>query len=106
MCIRDSYKRRWQIELLFKRIKQNYPLRNFLGDNVNAIKIQAWCALIADLLLNIVKSRVKKNWSFSGIASMISIHLMSYIRIMNFLDDPDKFIINNIVVKPRPPTLF
>ena len=48
------YKRRWQIELLFKRIKQNYPLRNFLGDNVNAIKIQAWCALIADLLLNIV----------------------------------------------------
>ena len=100
------YKRRWQIELLFKRIKQNYPLRNFLGDNVNAIKIQAWCALIADLLLNIVKSRVKKNWSFSGIASMIRIHLMSYIRIMNFLDDPDKFIINNIVVKPRPPTLF
>jgi len=100
------YKRRWQIELLFKRIKQNYPLRNFLGDNVNAIKIQAWCALIADLLLNIVKSRVKKNWSFSGIASMIRIHLMSYIRIMNFLDDPDRFIINNVVVKPRPPTLF
>ena len=100
------YKRRWQIELLFKRIKQNYPLRNFLGDNENAIKIQAWCALIADLILKIVKSKIKRSWSFSGLSSMIRIHLMSYIRIMNFLDNPDKFVINNIAIQPRPPTLF
>jgi len=100
------YKRRWQIELLFKRIKQNYPLRNFLGDNENAIKIQAWCALIADLILKVVKSKVKKNWSFSGLASMIRIHLMSYIKVMNFLDNPDKFVINTITIAPRPPTLF
>jgi hypothetical protein len=100
------YKRRWQIELLFKRIKQNYPLRHFLGDNENAIKIQAWCALIADLILKIVKSKVKRNWSFSGLASMIRIHLMSYIKVMNFLDNPDKFIINTIINAPRPPTLF
>ena len=64
------YKRRWQIELLFKRIKQNYPLRHFLGDNENAIKIQAWCALIADLIIKIVQSKIKRNWSFSGITSM------------------------------------
>lgn len=100
------YKRRWQIELLFKRVKQNYPLRNFLGDNDNAIKIQAWSALIADLILKIVKSKVKRNWSFSGLASMIRIHLMSYLKIMNFLDNPDKFVINSIITSPRPPTLF
>ena len=34
------YKIRWQIELLFKQLKQNFPLRYFLGDNENAIKIQ------------------------------------------------------------------
>jgi len=100
------YKRRWQIELLFKRMKQNYPLRNFLGDNENAIKIQTWCALIADLILKIVKAKLKRNWSFSGLSSMVRIHLMSYVKMMKFLSDPDKFIINNIESKARPPTLF
>jgi len=100
------YKQRWQIELLFKRVKQNYPLRSFLGDNENAIKIQVWCALIADLILNIIKSKVKRKWSFSGMASMIRIHLMSYIKLIKFLDNPDKFLITNINVCPRPPTLF
>ncbi len=33
------YKLRWQIELLFKQLKQNFPLKYFLGDNENAIKI-------------------------------------------------------------------
>lgn len=100
------YKRRWQIELLFKRIKQNFQLNNFLGDNANAIKIHVWCTLIADLLIKIIKAKVKRNWSFSGISSMIRIHLMSYIKLIKFLSDPDKYIINNIAVAPRPPTLF
>lgn len=100
------YKRRWQIELLFKRVKQNYPLSNFLGDNANAIKIQVWCALIADLIIKIIKSKVKRNWSFSGVASMIRIHLMSYVKLFQFLENPDKYVINNIVERPRPPTLF
>ena len=50
------YKIRWQIELLFKQLKQNFPLCYFPGDNENAIKIQIRCALIANLLLNIIMS--------------------------------------------------
>jgi IS4 transposase len=34
------YKLKWQIELLFKQLKQNFPLKHFLGDNKNTIKIQ------------------------------------------------------------------
>ena len=48
------YKLRWQIELLFKQLKQNFPLKYFLGDNENAIKIQIYCALIANLLMIIL----------------------------------------------------
>ena len=33
-------KKRWQIELLLKQLKQNFPLKYFLGDNENAIIIQ------------------------------------------------------------------
>src|SRR5436190_7700311 len=52
------YAKRWNIELLFKRLKQNMPLQYFLGDNKNAIQIQIWCALIADLLLNVIRKQV------------------------------------------------
>lgn len=31
--IADIYKHRWQIETMFKRLKQNFPLKYFLGDN-------------------------------------------------------------------------
>ncbi len=43
------YKKRWQIELLFKQLKQNFPLKYFLGDNENAIEIQIWAAMLANL---------------------------------------------------------
>ena len=60
------YKKRWQIELLFKQLKQNFPLKCFLGDNENAIEIQIWTAMLANLLITLVKSRVKRCWAFSN----------------------------------------
>lgn len=91
--IANIYKKRWQIECLFKRLKQNYPLKYFLGDNENAIKIQIWCALITDLLIKIVKDKVKRKWSFSNIAGMIRLHLMTYIHLIRFLQNPEKALI-------------
>jgi hypothetical protein len=95
LTIAGIYKKRWQIELLFKRIKQNYPLRFFLGESENAIKIQIWCAFIADLLIKIIQDKVKvKKWAFANIAGMIRQHLMTYIDIIKFLSDPDKALLN------------
>jgi len=36
-------RKRWRIELLFKQLKQNFPVKYFLGDIGNAIQIQIWC---------------------------------------------------------------
>ena len=90
--IADLYKKRWQIEILFKRVKQNFPLKYFLGDNENAIKIQIWCAFIADLLIKIkiVQGQLKRKWAFSNLSSIIRLHLMSYIDLYRFLNNPDK----------------
>lgn len=88
--IADLYKRRWKIELLFKRLKQNMPLKYFLGDNQNAIKIQIWCALIADLLLQVVQSLVKRKWAFSNIVSIIRLHLFNYLNLFSFLENPEQ----------------
>lgn len=52
----NIYRRRWQIESLFKQIKQNFPLRYFYGESANAIKIQIWVTLIANLLLSLLQS--------------------------------------------------
>jgi putative transposase len=47
------YKGRWQIELLFRWIKQHLDIRKFLGSNDNAIRLQVLAAMIAYLLLRI-----------------------------------------------------
>lgn len=47
------YKGRWQIELLFRWIKQHLDIRKFLGTNENAIRLQVLAAMIAYLLLRI-----------------------------------------------------
>lgn len=83
------YKKRWQIELLFKQLKQNFPLKYFLGDNENAIEIQIWAALLANLLLTLIKSRLNRSWSFSNMMSVIRQQLMNYINIYSFLEDPE-----------------
>jgi putative transposase len=49
------YKRRWQIELLFRWIKQHLNLRKFMGKNDNAIRLQILAAMIAYLLLRIAQ---------------------------------------------------
>lgn len=84
------YKLRWQIELLFKQLKQNFPLKYFLGDNENAIKIQIYCALIANLLMTVIQKTLKKSWAFSNLVSFCKIHLFNYIHLLLFLEDPDK----------------
>ena len=90
LTIASLYKKRWQIELIIKRLKQNMPLRYFLGDNENAIRIQIWCALIADLLLKIVTIGLKRKWAFSNLAALVRLHLMNYTELRKFLENPEK----------------
>lgn len=100
------YRKRWQIEILFKRFKQNYPLKYFLGDSENAIKTQIWCALICDLLIKIIKSLAGRKWSFSNLASIIRIHLMTYIDLYAFLRNPENALRSKSTSPPAQPSLF
>jgi len=84
------YKLRWQIELLFKQFKQNFPLKYFLGDNENAIKIQIYCALIVNLLITVIQKKLKRPWAFSNLVSFCRVHLFNYIHLLRFLENPEK----------------
>jgi|UniRef100_UPI0040496FB6 hypothetical protein len=87
--IAEIYKQRWQIETLFKRLKQNFPLKYFLGDNQNAIEIQIWVSLIIGLIMLVIQRKAKRKWAFSNMMSVIRYHLMTYIDLFKFLKKPD-----------------
>lgn len=86
----EIYRRRWEIELLFKQIKQNFPLRYFYGESANAIKIQIWVTLIANLLLMVMQKQLIRPWSFSGLATMVRITLMDYVDFYSLFNFPEK----------------
>lgn len=103
------YRQRWEIELLFKQMKQNFPLKYFYGESANAIKIQIWVTLIANLLLMVMQKGLKRRWSFSGLATMVRITLMYYIDIQSLFNNPEKeweIILAEASGAPPEPSLF
>jgi hypothetical protein len=105
----EIYRKRWEIELLFKQLKQNFPLRYFYGESSNAIKIQIWVTLIANLLIMVLQKRIKRPWSFSGLATMVRIMLMHYVNCYTFFEEPEKdwlAILKSNESAPPEPMLF
>lgn len=81
------YKKRWGIELLFKKMKQNFQLHYFYGENENAIRSQVWCTLIAQLLLSVLQQKANVKKAFSTIATMVRIHLVSMLDVNELLQN-------------------
>jgi hypothetical protein len=70
------YKRRWQIELFFRWIKQTLKIRHFLGRSENAVRIQLAVALIAFLLLRLAQEAQSAVQSPLAFARLIRANLM------------------------------
>jgi hypothetical protein len=105
----DIYRKRWEIELLFKQMKQNFPLKYFYGESANAIKIQIWITLIANLLLMVMQKNLTRSWSFSGLATMVRITLMYYVDFYSLFNHPEKdweACLKEVSDCPPEPTLF
>ncbi len=88
--IATIYKNRWMIELLFKQIKQNFPLRYFWGESPNAIKMQVYCVLIAQLLMVVIRKKAATKKSFANMITVIRLHLISYVELLEFIKDTYK----------------
>ncbi|SUB77986.1 IS4 family transposase [Porphyromonas macacae] len=99
----EIYRKRWLIELLFKQIKQNFPLKYFYGESANAIQIQIWVTLIANLLLMVMQRRLKRSWSFSGLATMVRIVLMYYMDFYSLFNHPEQDWIAQFAQEEAPP---
>ena len=91
----EIYDHRWQIELLYKQLKQNFQLQYFYGESVNAIEIQIMVALIANLLMTVVQKQLKakhpdRNFYFSQTICLVRNMLMYYIDMYKLIYNPEK----------------
>jgi hypothetical protein len=82
------YKDRWQIEILFRTLKQNLKIKTFVGTSANALHIQIWTALIVYLLLWYMKIKSRFNWSMSNLVALIRMNLFSRRDLWAWLSDP------------------
>lgn len=74
--IADLYKRRWQIELFFRLMKQTLKITHLIGRSENAVRIQIAAALIAFLLLQLLRKMTKVKHGFLELVRLVRANLM------------------------------
>ena len=86
--IGQLYKERWQVEILFRELKQNLRVKSFVGTSYNALALQIWTALLALLLLAICRFRSQYAWSLSRLVALLRVNLFTYRSLRDWLVDP------------------
>ena len=102
--IAQLYRDRWQIELFFKKVKQDLKIKDFLGTSYNAVMSQVWCAAIAILLLEVLRLQSKYPWSFNNLIHNLRLNLLSFRLIEDWLNAPDQAVM--LVNAPAQQELF
>lgn len=83
------YKKRWEVELFFKWMKQHLRIKSFWGTTLNAVKIQIYCAIVAYCLVAIVGNKLKVDRSIYEILQILSISLLDKAPIKEILTKCD-----------------
>lgn len=84
--IADLYKRRWQIELFFRLIKQTLRITHFMGRSENAVRIQIAVALIAYLILHMLQKITEVKHGFLELVRLVRTNLMHRKSVINLLE--------------------
>jgi hypothetical protein len=74
--IADLDKRRWQVELFFRLMKETLKITKFIGRSENAVRIQIAVALIAYLLLRALQQVAKDACGFLELVRLVRVNLM------------------------------
>jgi len=88
--IAELYKRRWDIEIFFKELKNHLKIKSFVGTTENAVMIQIWTAFLSYLILRYLKAIAKYGWSFSNLIAALRGCLFLKIDLLGFLNEPFK----------------
>jgi hypothetical protein len=83
------YKKRWEVELFFKWMKQHLRIKSFWGTTMNAVKVQIYCAIIAYCLVAIIGNKLKVDRSIYEILQILSISLLDKTPVREVLTECD-----------------
>lgn len=89
LSIASLYKRRWQVELFFKWIKQHLRIRHFFGTSENAVKTQIWTAVCVYVLAAIIKKELSLKVSLYTFLQILSVHSFEKIPLFQAFQDID-----------------
>ncbi len=87
LTVAQLYKRRWQIELFFKWIKQHLRIERFYGLSPNAVRTQIWIAISVYVLIAIVKKQLGLDLSLYTISQILSVSLFEKTELLQALTD-------------------
>ena len=88
LAVAQLYRRRWQVELFFKWIKQHLRIKKFYGTSENALKTQIWIAISVYVLVAIIKKQLNLESSLYRILQILSISLFEKTPILEALSNP------------------
>ena len=83
------YKKRWEVELFFKWMKQHLKIKTFWGISINAVKTQIYCAIIAYCLVALIGNKLKVGRPIYEILQILSISLLDKSSIKEILTKYD-----------------
>jgi hypothetical protein len=83
------YRKRWQVELFFKWIKQHLRIKKFLGTSENAVKTQVWCAIATYVLIAIVKKELQLDASLYTCLQILSVSVFEKTQLICALQADD-----------------
>jgi hypothetical protein len=104
LVIAEIYRRRWEIELFFRWIKQHLRLRGFFSTSPNGVAVQIWTAICAYLLVAIAKHEMALSNSLHQILQVVSISALEKVPLPELLagfdttddqtDTPNQLLLN------------
>jgi hypothetical protein len=92
------YKKRWEVELFFKWMKQHLKDQILLGDSLNAVKIQMYCAIIAYCLVAIIGNKLKVDRPIYEILQILSISLLDKTPVREILTNAITIMSKNLKI--------
>jgi IS4 transposase len=90
LTIARLYKRRWQVELFFKWIKQHLRIKRFYGTSENAVKTQVWIAVSVYVLVAIIRKRLHLDLSLYTILQILSVTVFEKAPLFQVLTKPER----------------
>ena len=85
LVIAELYRKRWQVELFFKWIKQHLRIRGFYGRSENAVRCQIWSAICAYLMVAVAKKHLQIRKSLNEILQIVSVSIFEQVPLAELL---------------------